>query len=119
MTRDLETRTRPTSATGTVSRALQLLALLADSTGSVSVKQVADEMQLAPSTVHRLLQLLRREGFVQGAQGPRYSIGPQFYRVAARVMSLMAPSSSRNSILSGSSEFASRRLGLIFLSKAR
>ncbi|MGF6779279.1 DNA-binding IclR family transcriptional regulator [Paraburkholderia sp. GAS334] len=79
-----------TATTGTVSRAVQLLTLLADSPGTMAVKQVAEQMQLAPSTAHRLLQLLRKEGFVEAAaEGHKYSIGPQFYRVAARVMSLV------------------------------
>jgi DNA-binding IclR family transcriptional regulator len=73
--------------TGTVSRALQLLAVLADAHGEVSIKYVAETMGLAPSTAHRLLQLLRKEGFVQSRPGSRnYTIGTQFYRVAARVL---------------------------------
>lgn len=71
--------------TGTVSRALQLLSLMADTQGSIAVKQVAESMGLAPSTAHRLLQLLRKEGFVDGDGHGRYAIGTEFYRVAARV----------------------------------
>ncbi len=80
------------SASGTVSRALQLLTVLADAPGPVSVKQVADQMQLAPSTVHRLLQLLRQDGFVQaGPETRQYAIGAEFFRVSARVMAQMTP----------------------------
>ena len=53
-----------TSSTGTVSRALQLLAVLAESNGPVTVKQVSEQMGLAPSTAHRLLNLLRKDDFV-------------------------------------------------------
>jgi DNA-binding IclR family transcriptional regulator len=75
------------SSTGTVSRALRLLTVLADAGSSVTVKQIAEQMGVAPSTAHRLLQLLKQDGFVEAsAVGHQYSIGPQFYRVAARVL---------------------------------
>jgi DNA-binding IclR family transcriptional regulator len=88
------------SPVGTVSRALQLLAVLADAQGEVSIKYVADTMGLAPSTAHRLLQLLRSEGFVQPRRGTRqYAIGTEFYRVAARVVdSVKAPDVAREFI---------------------
>lgn len=80
------------SSTGTVSRTLHLLGVLADAAGTVTVKYVAEQMNLAPSTAHRLLQLLRKEGFVEAAEGGRqYAIGPQFYRVAARVAVNISP----------------------------
>lgn len=93
MTSEPRAKSREPVGTGTVSRAMQLLTLLADSTGSVSIKSIADQMDLPPSTVHRLLHLLRQEGFVQPASEPRqYAIGPEFYRIAARVTDLMSPS---------------------------
>ncbi|MEJ8846141.1 IclR family transcriptional regulator [Variovorax rhizosphaerae] len=79
------------AGTGTVSRALALLTLLADAGGTVSVKHVGDVMQVPPSTAHRMLQLLRKEGFVDAVAGGQYGIGPQFYRVAARVMAGKSP----------------------------
>jgi DNA-binding IclR family transcriptional regulator len=79
------------AGTGTVSRALHLLTLLADAGGSVTVKQVGDVLQVPPSTAHRLLHLLRKEGFVDAAAGGQYGIGPQFYRVAARVVGGKSP----------------------------
>lgn len=80
------------AGSGTVSRVLLMLALLADAGGNVTVKQMAESMRLAPSTVHRLLQLLRKEGFVEAvAESRQYTIGPQFYRVSARVVSRVAP----------------------------
>jgi DNA-binding IclR family transcriptional regulator len=72
---------------GTVSRVATLLGVLADADGSVTVKHVAERMQVAPSTAHRLLQLLKKEGFVEAsAESRQYAIGPAFYRVAARVI---------------------------------
>jgi DNA-binding IclR family transcriptional regulator len=79
--------TQKTTPTGTVSRALRLLALLADADGPVTIKYVSQEMGLAPSTVHRLLGLLKDEGFVADVLETRsYDIGPQFYRVSAQVI---------------------------------
>lgn len=75
------------TSTGTVSRALSLLAVLADADGPVTIKYVCEQMGLAPSTVHRLLGLLRDEGFVADVLESRsYKVGPQFYRVSARVI---------------------------------
>ena len=88
--------------TGTVSRALRLLAVVAESGGVISVKQVAEEMHLPPSTAHRLLQLLKKEGFVEGHPGDRkYSIGPQFYRVAARIVNHVTPAELADPLLQG------------------
>jgi DNA-binding IclR family transcriptional regulator len=73
--------------TGTVSRALSLLSTLADAGGPVTVKEVADKMGLPPSTAHRLLQLMRAEGFVAALPGSRqYVVGNELYRVSARIV---------------------------------
>ncbi|OHZ01611.1 IclR family transcriptional regulator [Salinicola sp. MIT1003] len=81
------------TSTGTVSRALKLLAFIADAEGEVTVKHVSEAMGLAPSTVHRLLNLLRADDFVTtGTKSGTYAIGPQFYRVAARVVNRVSPS---------------------------
>lgn len=74
--------------TGTVSRAMRLLALLADAGKPVTIKYISEQTGLAPSTAHRLLGLLKDEGFVIDVLHSRsYAIGPQFYRVSARVVS--------------------------------
>jgi DNA-binding IclR family transcriptional regulator len=92
MTKSIANEPTSGSATGTVERVLKLLAILADAAGSVSIKEVAEQLALPPSTVHRLLQLLKAGGFAQGAPESRqYAIGPQFYRVAARVTSVVTP----------------------------
>lgn len=82
------------STTGTIGRALQLLGVLADAPGSVTVKHVAEAMGLAPSTAHRLLNLLKKDGFVESsAESRQYAIGPAFYRVSARVMGSVSKTS--------------------------
>lgn len=86
-------QTNKEGSTGTISRALQLLTLLADAGGDVTVKRVAQDLQLAPSTAHRLLQLLKKEGFVESVgESRQYTIGAQFYRVAALVANAVSPS---------------------------
>lgn len=86
--------------TGTVSRAMQLLTVVADAQGPVTVKYVADCMKLAPSTAHRLLQLLKKEGFVElAAEKSHYAIGPSFYRVAARVLASVSIASRAKPVI--------------------
>lgn len=80
--------TSETPPTGTVARTVRVLAAVADAEGTVGVGKLAERLGLATSTVHRILQLLRQEGFVQGEGDTRqYGIGPEYYRVAARVVS--------------------------------
>ncbi|WP_226781160.1 IclR family transcriptional regulator [Oceaniglobus trochenteri] len=81
------------SPTGTAQRVLNMLVFLADSDGPVSVRHAADKLGLAPSTVHRLLNLLVDGGFAtHDPQTSTYSVGPQFYRVAARITAQVSPS---------------------------
>lgn len=73
--------------TGTVARAMRLLTRMADAGAPVTIKYISDQTGLAPSTAHRLLGLLKDEGFVVDVLHSRsYAIGPQFYRVSARVV---------------------------------
>lgn len=74
------------ATSGTVSRALQVLTYLADADEAVTVKEAAAALGLAASTTHRLLNLLKDDGFVSGNTANRsYDVGPQFYRIAARL----------------------------------
>lgn len=73
---------------GTVNRVIRLLATLADGSGSTTVGQLSQMTDLSPSTVHRLLQLLRAEGMVQQeVNSHAYTIGTEFYRISSRVAS--------------------------------
>ena len=68
---------------GTVARALAVLSAVAESEGSVGVKDIAVALDLPMSTSHRLLDLLLDVGFVQKEkQQRRYAIGPEFFRLA-------------------------------------
>src|SRR3546814_14549335 len=72
--------------TSIISRALYLLALLADAPGQVTVKQVSTDLKVPPSTAHRLLNALAGEGVVAASGSGIYRIGPRFYRRSARVI---------------------------------
>jgi DNA-binding IclR family transcriptional regulator len=69
---------------GTVARTLRLLQALAEADDTVTVAGLASRMRLPMSTVHRLLQLLRADGFVENeGQSHGYRAGPELLRVAA------------------------------------
>jgi len=81
-----------TSTQGGTRRALRVLSALADAGGALSIREAAKHLSIAPSTTHRLLNLLREEGFAAYEADTRtYSIGPEFYRIAARVGSRIGP----------------------------
>jgi DNA-binding IclR family transcriptional regulator len=68
---------------GTVARAIQLLSAIATSREPQTVSGLAKAMSLPPSTVHRLLQLLREQGMVElEASTRRYVAGDELYRLA-------------------------------------
>lgn len=78
----------PQAPVGTVTRALRLISLLADLDDQFTVKTVANNLKLAPSTAHRLLNQFASEGFVVPIPRTRsYETGPEFYRVASRILS--------------------------------
>jgi DNA-binding IclR family transcriptional regulator len=64
-------------------RLLRLLAVVAEADGDFGVKDVSDRLGLAPSTVHRMLHVMQRNGFVERTAQRRYRIGMEFYRIAA------------------------------------
>lgn len=72
--------------TGTVSRAVAVLRELAEAPGDVQIKTLAGRLELPPSTVHRLLDLLAQAGMVERVAGARtYRAGREFFRLAALV----------------------------------
>ena len=71
---------------GTIARALSVLRAVAESEGSVAVKDIAVALDLPMSTSHRLLDLLLDAGFVEKEkQQRRYTVGPEFFRLASLV----------------------------------
>ena len=74
---------RAVDTSGTVARTLAVLTVMAEAGGSVGVTDVATALGLPMSTSHRLLDLLRSEGFVErDAAQRRYRLGLRFLRVA-------------------------------------
>lgn len=84
-----------TDTSGTVARTLAVLTVVAESGGSVGVKDVAAALGLPMSTSHRMLDLLREAGFVEKDEARRrYRAGLRLLRVA----SLVAQSASYASL---------------------
>lgn len=80
------------TGTGTAHRVMTLLTYLADAEGPVAVRQVGERLGLAPSTTHRLLNLLVESGFAShDPDRATYGIGPEFYRVAHRLVARTSP----------------------------
>jgi DNA-binding IclR family transcriptional regulator len=70
--------------TGTVSRAIAVLREVAEAEGDVQIKRLAERLALPPSTVHRLLELLAREGMIErDAEARTYRAGREFFRLAS------------------------------------
>lgn len=77
-------RTADDRALAPVGRALRILDALATAQGSVGVTELARALGLAPSTTHRLLGVLVREGYVRRDPSERrYRRGPRFLRLIA------------------------------------
>lgn len=74
-------------STGTVHRVIRLLSAIASTAGPLRISAVARDVKLAPSTVHRLLHLLMKEGLVERTgEHQDYAVGPEFYRISACVL---------------------------------
>lgn len=50
--------------------------------GTWGVREIAFKVGMSPSTSHRILSALRREGYVQREPDGRYGLGLEFYRMA-------------------------------------
>ncbi len=71
---------------GTVSRAMAVLTVIAESESEVAIIDLAAKLYLPQSTCHRLLDLLAADGFVErNPKLRRYGPGPNLQRVAALV----------------------------------
>lgn len=75
-----------TADTGTVNRAVALLREIAEADGAIQIKTLAARLALPPSTVHRLLDLLAKEGMVEHDRAAHtYRAGREYLRLAALV----------------------------------
>ncbi len=74
------------SALGPVSRSLNVVRFLSES-GRTTIREASAALELAPSTVHRLLDILVRDGMVERDKRERcYRIGPELFRIAAKIV---------------------------------
>jgi DNA-binding IclR family transcriptional regulator len=73
---------------GTVARVLRLLMIFGEADGPIGVHQIARQSGLPISTVHRLVNLIADDGFVQYEADTRlYSPGAQLHRLTAMLWS--------------------------------
>ncbi|MEM8787205.1 MAG: IclR family transcriptional regulator [Pseudomonadota bacterium] len=85
---------------GTAQRVTTLLTHLADAGGPVTIRQMSDGLGLAPSTTHRLLNLLVEEGFVShDDRSATYAAGPEFLRVAHRIVAATSPADAAHGVI--------------------
>ena len=71
------------SGVKTTETSLQIIEVLME-TGSIRIEELADRLDIAPSTAHRHLQTLRRFGYVVESSGD-YRLGLQFLTVGGHV----------------------------------
>ena len=71
---------------GTVDRVIDLLTVIAESEGLLSIQRLAQDLALPRSTIHRLLEKLSvRDLIVHERRLRRYRVGPEFYRLGSLV----------------------------------
>jgi len=72
---------------GTVQRVVEIIRFFSQR-GEATLKELSLALSLAPSTCHRLLELLSRDGFIeQDSTHRRYRIGRELFRIAGLVQS--------------------------------
>ncbi|MFW5453723.1 IclR family transcriptional regulator [Thioalkalivibrio sulfidiphilus] len=81
----MKTHDRPSGSIQVIDRASDLLEAIARYTQSVSLKVLAAETGLHPSTAFRILASLVEHDFVVRDEGGTYRLGPRFLKYAARV----------------------------------
>ncbi|GAC03767.1 IclR family transcriptional regulator [Paraglaciecola chathamensis] len=74
------------NGSGTVSRVIRILQVFSETTGDVSIKELSALTNLAPSTCHRLLNLLSEDDIIAfDPDHKRYSAGLEFIRIASLI----------------------------------
>lgn len=86
-----QTMSDDTEAQGAGARVIRLLQAVAESARELSLKDLAERLELPPSTVHRLLQLLVKTEMVERAEGQTYRPGRQLLRTSAHVLHNFSP----------------------------
>jgi DNA-binding IclR family transcriptional regulator len=86
--------------TGTIARTIMVLRAIADTQVELTLKDLADAVNLPTSTMHRLLDLLAKEGMVERDDLSRtFRPGMEFFRLASHVVHRMPLSSTARPFL--------------------
>lgn len=73
---------RPTSGIQVLSRAAEILRAIGNAPGGLSQAELTEQLGLARTTVHRIVNALIEEGFIAAGSGrSRYRLGPEFRRL--------------------------------------
>ena len=81
------TKRPPGESVGTVDRVIEVLRFFAER-GHATLKDASVALSLAPSTCHRLLDLLSRQGLIEQDSAQRhYRVGVEMFRLSALVQS--------------------------------
>lgn len=80
-----------TSPATSLVKALRVLQALAERAAGRGVTDLARELGLPKSAVHRLLVTFHRQGFVQQLADRRYTLGPALVRLGLRAADLFTP----------------------------
>lgn len=64
-----------------VERVFDILELMADAGGALTLSELANRTELPPPTIHRLLRTLVGKGYVRQLANRRYSLGPRLIRL--------------------------------------
>jgi DNA-binding IclR family transcriptional regulator len=79
---------------------LLVLEFVADHEGDLTLTEIAEGLQLPKPTVHRLLQLLERQGFLRQIDGDRcYALGERAQRLAVNALASRRAQTSRRQVL--------------------
>ena len=84
MRKQIQPETPAPAASGgvqSVERSLELLELMADASGDVTLSQLAASSGLPAPTIHRLLRTLVARGYVRQEPSRRYALGPRLIRL--------------------------------------
>jgi DNA-binding IclR family transcriptional regulator len=91
--------------TGTIARTIMVLRAIADTQVEPTLKDLADAVNLPLSTMHRLLELLMKEGMVaRDDLSKTFRPGMEFFRLASHVVQRMPLSTTARPFLTAAME---------------
>jgi IclR family transcriptional regulator, acetate operon repressor len=82
-------QSQPSGAVQSVERSLELLELMADAAGEVTLSELASSSGLPAPTIHRLLRTLIAGGYVRQEESRKYALGPRLIRLGESASRLL------------------------------